>query len=149
MDRLVQMSKEQYVAAMRPDMERILGQIADAVNDAPDGHLINGSEMKVRDLMGQLRTLAYEKAVQMRIDQTEGAFSPSEGRQGECERGQGQVASNGSDQQRSHRPSSPALAYRGRRIDHAGGSTDRLVGIGGERGGSGDGLSAGDRRGQL
>ena len=82
MDRLVQMNKERYLAAMRPEVERILGQVAEAVNHAPDGHLIDGSEMQVRDLMGQLRTTAYEKAVQMRIDQTEGAFSPSAGQEG-------------------------------------------------------------------
>jgi hypothetical protein len=87
MDRLVQMSKEQYLEAMRPEMERILGQIADAVNNAPDGHLIQGSEMQVRDLMAQLRTMAYEKAVQMRIDETEGAFSPSAGPEGAAQGG--------------------------------------------------------------
>ena len=80
MDRLMRMDEEQYLAAMRPEVERILGAIAEAVNNAPDGHLIDGSEMQVRDLMGQLRTMAYEKAVQMRIDETEGAFSPSAGR---------------------------------------------------------------------
>ena len=109
MDRLVQMSKEQYVAAMRPEMERILGQIAEAVNNAPDGHLIDGSEMQVRDLMGQLRTMAYEKAVQMRIEQTEGAFSPSAGQQGAGQGRQGQVAAHGSHEQRSDRDASSAL----------------------------------------
>lgn len=114
MDRLVQMDKQQYLSAMRPEMERILGQIADAVNSAPDGHLINGSEMQVRELMGRLRTVAYETAVQMRIDQTEGAFSPSEGRPGRCQGEQRQVAADGSDRQRSHRDASSAVAGRGR-----------------------------------
>jgi len=77
MDRLLRMDKEQYIAAMRGEVDRILGQIADAVNDAPDGQVINGSEMQVRDLMAELRHKAFETAVQMRVDQTEGAFSPS------------------------------------------------------------------------
>lgn len=112
MDRLVQMDKQQYLSAMRPEMERILGQIADAVNNAPDGHLINGSEMQVRELMGRLRTLAYEKAVQMRIDQTEGAFSPSQGHAGQGPGEQGQVAANDSDGQWSHRDASATMAGR-------------------------------------
>ena len=119
MDRLVQMSKEQYVAAMRPEMERILGEIADAVNKAPDGHLIAGSEMQVRDLMGQLRTMAYEKAVQMRIDETEGAFSPSAGHEGAPQGRQGQVAAERADEQRADRDASPALARRRRGRRHA------------------------------
>jgi hypothetical protein len=60
-------------------VERVLGQVADAVNDAPDGHVINGSEMRVRDLMAELRARVFERAVQMRVDETEGAFSPSGG----------------------------------------------------------------------
>jgi hypothetical protein len=120
MDRLVQMSKEQYLAAMRPEMERILGQVADAVNGAPDGQLIAGSEMQVRDLMGRLRTLAYEKAVQMRIEETEGAFSPSTGCEGPGQARQGQVAAEHADEQRSHRDASPALARGRRGKRHAG-----------------------------
>ena len=81
MDRLVQMSKEQYIRAMRPEVERILGQIADAVNAAAEGQLINGSEMQVRELMAELRQRAYQQAVQQRVEETEGAFSPSPGRQ--------------------------------------------------------------------
>jgi hypothetical protein len=80
MDRLVRMDKDEYVRQMRQEMERILGQVADAVNDAPDGKVISGSEMQVRDLMAELRKVAYEKAVQMRIDSTESSFSPSAGR---------------------------------------------------------------------
>ena len=80
MERLLRMSKERYVAEMRSEVERVLGQVADAVNDAPDGHVISGSEMRVRDLMAELRTRVFERAVQMRVDETEGAFSPSQGR---------------------------------------------------------------------
>ena len=89
MDRLVQMDKEEYVRQMRQEMERILGQVADAVNGAPDGNVISGSEMQVRDLMGELRKTAFEKAVQMRIDATESSFSPSDGRRGTTQTRQG------------------------------------------------------------
>ena len=119
MDRLVQMSREQYLAAMRPEVERILGEVADAVNNAPNGQLIAGSEMQVRDLMGRLRTMAYEKAVQMRIDETEGAFSPSAGCEGTAQGRQGQVAADRPDEQWTDRDASPALARRRRGRGHA------------------------------
>jgi len=149
MDRLVQMNKERYLAAMRPEVERILGQVAEAVNHAPDGHLIDGSEMQVRDLMGQLRTMAYQKAVQMRIDQTEGAFSPSAGQEGTAQRGQGQIAAERADGQRPHRDAAQTMARGGRGRGHADGSAGGLGGSGGERGGQRDDLPTGNRRGQL
>ncbi len=89
MDRLVRMDKDEYLRQMRQEMERILGQVADAVNDAPDGKVISGSEMQVRDLMAELRKAAYEKAVQMRIDSTESSFSPSAGRGRQAQAKQG------------------------------------------------------------
>lgn len=82
MDRLLQMDKQKYLAEMRAEVERILGRVADAVNAAPDGKVINASEWEVHDLMEELRRVAYEKALQMRIDSTEESFSPSEGRGG-------------------------------------------------------------------
>lgn len=51
-------------------------QVASAVNDAPCGQVINASEEKVRDVMAEFRRLAYERTVQMRVDETETAFSP-------------------------------------------------------------------------
>ena len=61
--------------------EDILGQIADAVNEATPGKIIAGSEEKVRDLFADLRQEAFKRAVQMRVDAAEAAFPPSEGGQ--------------------------------------------------------------------
>jgi hypothetical protein len=83
MDRLLTMDKEKYIAEMQEEVRRLLGQVADAVNNAPTGNVINGSEMAVRDAMGELRQRAFEKALQMRIDSTESSFPPSEGRDGQ------------------------------------------------------------------
>ena len=83
MDRLLTMDKEKYIAEMQEEVRRLLGQVADAVNNAPTGNVINGSEMAVRDAMGELRQRAFEKALQMRIDSTESSFAPSEGRDGQ------------------------------------------------------------------
>ena len=73
------MSRDEYIKQMRQEMEEMLGQVADAINEAPPGHIISGSEEKVRDLFADLRKQAFEKGVQMRIDAAEAAFPPSEG----------------------------------------------------------------------
>lgn len=77
MQPMPKMSREQYLTIMRKKMEEVLGQVADAINDAPDGYLIAGSEEKVRDLFAELRQQAFETGLQMRIDAAEAAFSPS------------------------------------------------------------------------
>ena len=55
MDGIPKMSREQYIEAMRSKFEEILGGVADAVNDAPEGRIINASEEKVRDLFAVFR----------------------------------------------------------------------------------------------
>ena len=89
MERLLTMDTQRYVDVMQEECRRIMGQVAEVVNNAPTGNVINGSEMQVRDLMGELRQKAFETAVQMRIDSTESSFSPSEGRKRPGEREQG------------------------------------------------------------
>ncbi len=102
MDRLLTMDKQEYVSRMQVECRRIMEQVADAVNAAPTGNVISGSEMQVRDLMAELRCTAFEVAVQMRIDSTESSFSPSKGRIGQSQGKQGgQVARHG-DHKRAH-----------------------------------------------
>ena len=67
---------ESFVASMRKETDRMLTQVMGAVNDAPDGAWINGSEMQVRDLLGEYRRRVFESALQMRVDAAAGAFSP-------------------------------------------------------------------------
>jgi hypothetical protein len=64
---------------MRAKFEEVMAQVTQAVNDAPDGHLIDGSEERCRDALGEFRREAYETAVQMRVEATEAdpSFSPS------------------------------------------------------------------------
>ncbi len=78
MEPMPKLDREAYVAQMRQQMEAMLGQVADAINNAPDGHIIAGSECQVRDLFGTLRRTAFEAGLQMRSDAAEAAFSPSE-----------------------------------------------------------------------
>jgi len=73
---VVQVSAESFVSAMRQETEQMLRQVMAAVNRAPDGAWINASETPVRDLMGDYRRRVFERALQMRTDAAEGAFSP-------------------------------------------------------------------------
>jgi hypothetical protein len=79
MESTPKLSREAYIQAMRQRVETLLGQVADAVNDAAPGRIITGSEEKVRDLFSTLRREAFEQAVQMRVDAAEAAFPPSAG----------------------------------------------------------------------
>ncbi len=89
MDRLVQVDRQQLAAQLRQDMEQTLARVMDAVNAAPDGRLIEASEGPVYDLMKDLERRVFEKALQMRVDSTESAFSPSDGRIGQEQTQQG------------------------------------------------------------
>jgi hypothetical protein len=76
MDRQVQLPVEQYIQQMQNEFEQAMRSVAEAVNQAPDGRWINGSELQVLAAMTEFRRKAFEKALQMRVDQAEGAFSP-------------------------------------------------------------------------
>lgn len=72
-------SRDEFIQQMRAKFEETLGQVADAINQAPPGQIINGSEEQVRDLFAGLRHHAFETGLQMRLDAAEAAFPPSEG----------------------------------------------------------------------
>lgn len=69
-------SPESFVSAMRQETDKMLREVMEAVNNAPDGAWINGSETQVRDTLGEYRRRVFEKALQMKVDVAEGAFSP-------------------------------------------------------------------------
>jgi len=115
MEPLQTMDQAQYVARMQAECRRILALVADAVNNAPTGNVINGSEMQVRDLMEELRQKAYQTAVQMRIDSHESTFSPSEGCGGKGPGEQGPVQPQHAHKQRADQLVEKALPWRGGR----------------------------------
>ena len=100
MDRLLTVDKDAFVRAMRTEVDQVLGRVMDEVNNAPDGNVINGSEMQVRDLMAELRRRVFERALQMRLDSTESSFSPSGGRGGRDQAEQGAGESKQFERQR-------------------------------------------------
>jgi hypothetical protein len=79
MEPMPKLDRDAYIARMREQTEAMLGQVADAINNAPDGQIIAGSEYQVFDLFGALRQRAFAVALQMRADAAEAAFSPPEG----------------------------------------------------------------------
>ena len=69
---------EQLTKAMDTEYQKLVQQVKDAVNLAPDGAVISGSEEMVREAMARFRQKVYEKAVQLRTQAAQAAFSPSE-----------------------------------------------------------------------
>jgi hypothetical protein len=72
-----QVSPKQFVESMREEVDQYLEQIMEAVNQAPDGSWISGSEEQVRDIAAAMRQRIFEQAVQRRVDAAEAAFPPS------------------------------------------------------------------------
>jgi hypothetical protein len=68
---------QQFAESMKLEFEEFAKQVMEAVNDAPDGQWIAGSEEQVRDLCAAMRQKVFERAVQRRVDATEAAFPPS------------------------------------------------------------------------
>jgi hypothetical protein len=79
MDPLPAVPADALIETLRSRFEILCRGVADAVNQAPTGHIINASEEVVRDLFADFRRQAYQAALQLKIDAAEAAFSPSEG----------------------------------------------------------------------
>ncbi len=78
MDGLSKVDRDELIRRMRADFEKTMSQVVEAVNAAPDGHWIDASEERCRDVLGEFRRKAYETALQMKIEATEKdvAFPP-------------------------------------------------------------------------
>jgi hypothetical protein len=63
--------------SLREDIEKCLAAVVQAVNQARIGAIIDDSEEPVREATGQLRQKIFEKALQMKTEAAEAAFSPS------------------------------------------------------------------------
>jgi hypothetical protein len=77
---LPKMDRNAYREQMRAEVDRVLKEVADAVDNAPRGRVIRDSEEKARDALDRFRKMAYEQAIQMRVNAAEAAFPPSEQR---------------------------------------------------------------------
>jgi hypothetical protein len=66
----------QLKKAMSGDVEVLFEEVVKAVNQAQPGQIIAESEEPVRQAMGLFRQRLYGKALQLRQQQSEPAFSP-------------------------------------------------------------------------
>ena len=86
---------EELKAALGEDIDRLMEEMAEAMNTAKAGRIIADSEEQVRDAHGEFRQQAYEKIIRLLQDKRE-AFSPSAERTSQ----QGPQARDASDGQR-------------------------------------------------
>jgi hypothetical protein len=70
-------SAQQFAESMKQEFEVFAEEVMEAVNDAPDGQWIAGSEEQVRELCAEMRRKVFERALQKRVDAAEAAFPPS------------------------------------------------------------------------
>jgi hypothetical protein len=68
---------QEFAESMKQEFEDFAKEVMEAVNNAPDGEWIAGSEEQVRDLSAEMRRRVFEAAVQKRVDAAEAAFPPS------------------------------------------------------------------------
>jgi hypothetical protein len=67
---------EQILAEIGVDVERMAQVVADAINNAQPGAIIDQSEEQVRDAHAELRQKTYQKAISL-LGKNQQAFSPS------------------------------------------------------------------------
>jgi len=60
MSKDVRITAEQLTKAMDAEYQKLVKEVEDAVNQAPDGAVISGSEELVRDAMARFRQKVYE-----------------------------------------------------------------------------------------
>ncbi len=77
MESLPKLDREALRRGLQGDIERLLNEVADAVDAASSGRLIRDSEEPVRDAVARFRTLLYQRAVQQKVNAAEAAFPPS------------------------------------------------------------------------
>ena len=92
------MDRDALKRELTDQFQQSLDQAMDAVEQAPDGAWISGSEWEIRELFQKLTAQAYERILQAKLDAAEkerGDFSPS-GPDGE----QGKARVGGADRRR-------------------------------------------------
>jgi hypothetical protein len=63
---------------LKDDIQRCIAEVTEAVDKARIGAIIDDSEEPVRIATSRLRQMIFQKAIQMKTDAAEAAFSPSQ-----------------------------------------------------------------------
>ena len=74
---LPKLDRESLREQLMAEFDRVVEEVADAVDDAPAGRVIRDSEEPTRDSLDRFRQVVYERALQAKADAAEAAFSPS------------------------------------------------------------------------
>jgi len=75
--RVPEIDAKQLEQSLREDVEQCIAAVVQAVNQARVGAIVRDSEEPVREATSRLRQKIFEKAIQMKTDAAEAAFSPS------------------------------------------------------------------------
>ena len=70
-------STQQLEQALRGEFKTLVVAVVEAINQAEAGRIIADSEEAVRQATARFRQRVYQKALQLRQQQSEPAFSPS------------------------------------------------------------------------
>jgi len=76
-DRVAKLDRAKLREELLAEFDRVVVEVADAIDDAPYGRIIRDSEEKARDTLDRFRQIVYERALQGKVDAAEAAFSPS------------------------------------------------------------------------
>ena len=79
-DALPRLDREKLRDQLLAEFERTIEEVADAVDDAQAGRVIRDSEEKARNALDRFRQVAYQRALQGKVDAAEAAFPPSDQR---------------------------------------------------------------------
>ena len=63
---------------LKDDFQRCIAEVTEALDKARLGSIIDDSEEPVRIATSRLRQMIFQKAIQMKTDAAEAAFSPSQ-----------------------------------------------------------------------
>lgn len=96
----IRITKAQLEKLLKGDMDQLLERTVAAVNAAPAGHVIDGSEAQVRLAAAEFRRTLFEKAIQERANAAKAAFFPSGSAKRRRVAIQGEGGSRSSDEQR-------------------------------------------------
>lgn len=78
--KVVGIDRQKLEKLLKDDIQRCIAEVTEAIDTARIGAIIDDSEEPVRIATSRLRQMIFQKAIQMKTDAAEAAFSPSEER---------------------------------------------------------------------
>jgi hypothetical protein len=82
MDKSPKITAERLTKLLLEKAPELAEKIVTAINAAPDGNWIDGSEEQVREAGHEFTRAAFEAALEQKVEAAEAAFPPSAGLEG-------------------------------------------------------------------